>query len=707
MIVDEFLARLDHVREAGPNKWTARCPGHDDHENSLSVKVTDDKILVKCFGPCATKHVCAVMGISLRDLFLSNNGGPANGHGRRPRPAPARLTLADFAAAKGLPEDFLSAQGVEEMPGGWLQLTYRLRDGSPAPRHRKRTALIAKEGSLWTPATGPAPVPYGLWRLDDASDKGDLLLVEGETDPLTAWYHNIAALGLPGASTAKLLTADMLQGVGLLWVLEEPDDGGKAFVRGVGTRLRELEWRGEARILRLPVKDVNDLHRTAGDGFAVAMATAQAAAGPIDLGISTIEVSPVRETSPEPYRFITALPRDHFVSQFIAYGAECVDAAHEHIETTGLTMLGVATPGVRARLRQYPRGLSTASYSILLGDSTRSRKTSVASLGLDLLADAVPDARLSEHASPEAVVEQLAERDGDSTLWYADEIGETLDRLHHQKYMAGLRGLLLELYEGRPYRYKRTTKRTKGGVAIVDEMTIERPHLCVLGATTPAIFEIITARDIASGFMARFAVTMPTRLPPRRGLEEPTDDLMARRGALVKHLHAIYVWAKTAHRPVRFVGDALRIVDDFAVAIETSDALANGRARAMLQRLNAMTVKLSMLAAAGRPQALEADDLRVTPEDAAAAVAIATHWRDYAIAFGERVGETALEGLIVRALEVVRTKGRCPRRVVAQLVHCPKRTMDDIEATLVDRGQIAIETVEPQSGPAARIWRAL
>jgi hypothetical protein len=408
---------------------------------------------------------------------------------------------------------------------------------------------------------------------------------------------------------------------------------------------------------------------------------------------------------PIPYHFQSALPVDHFVTQFIRYGAECVDAAHEHLESTALILLATATPGVRARLRQYPRGLPTAFYKILVGPSTRSRKTSVAGLGLDILSDAVPDCRLAEQASPEAFVEQLAQRGADSSLWYVDEMGETLDKLHHAKYMTGLRGLLLELYEGRDYRSKRTTKRTKAGVAITDELLIERPHLSVLGATTPAIFEIITSRDVSSGFMARFSVTMPDRTPPRRGLEEPTDDLMAQRAALVKRLFALYVWAKPAPRAVQFCGTALTIVDRFALAIETSDVLANDRVRAMLQRLNAMTVKLAMLAAAGRPGVVEGERLLVTEDDATAAVKIASRWRDDAIRFGERVGETMLEQYLARALQVVRAKRRCPRREVAQLVHCAKKFMDEIEATLVDRGEIEVETVDAKSGPAAKFWR--
>jgi hypothetical protein len=408
-----------------------------------------------------------------------------------------------------------------------------------------------------------------------------------------------------------------------------------------------------------------------------------------------------------PYTFAHAVGEDHFVSQFIQYGAECVDSAYEYLETVSLICLAAATPGVRAQLRQYPRGLPTAFYAILIGDSTRSRKSTAAGLGLDLLADVVPDCQLAEQASPEAFVEQLAARSNASTLWYVDELGETLDKLHHAKYMAGLRGLLLQLYEGRSYRYKRTTKRTKKGEAIEDSLVIENPNLSLLGATTESIFEIVTGRDISSGFMARFAVVMPTSRPPRMGLEEATPKILEQRQRLADWLHRITLWARTGPRAVRFAGQALPIIDRFAEAIETSDALANVRSRAMLQRLNAMTVKLAMLAAVGRPDAPDRDDLVIHPQDADAAVTIATRWRDYASTFGEKVGETALEQLITRALDIMRVKRRAPRRMVAQLVHCSKRVMDDIESTLEDRGHIVVEQVPGNSGPAARFWTVL
>jgi len=118
-----------------------------------------------------------------------------------------------------------------------------------------------------------------------------------------------------------------------------------------------------------------------------------------------------------------------------------------------------------------------------------------------------------------------------------------------------------------------------------------------------------------------------------------------------------------------------------------------------------MTVKLAMLSAAGRPYADARADLEITTDDASVAVAVASRWRDYAIAFGERVGETALEQLIGRALKVFQAKAkkRLPRRDIARAVHCAKRVMDDIEQTMEDRGDIVVEQTDDKK--TTRIWK--
>lgn len=69
MTADEFVTRLEGVRERGPGKWSARCPAHEDRSPSLSVLDAEDRVLLHCFAGCEAEAICAAVGVELRDLF--------------------------------------------------------------------------------------------------------------------------------------------------------------------------------------------------------------------------------------------------------------------------------------------------------------------------------------------------------------------------------------------------------------------------------------------------------------------------------------------------------------------------------------------------------------------------------------------------------------------------------------------------------------
>jgi hypothetical protein len=69
MTAERILALLDSVRPVGTTKWIARCPAHDDQRPSLSICVTDDRLLLKCWAGCRVEDICGTVGIGLADLF--------------------------------------------------------------------------------------------------------------------------------------------------------------------------------------------------------------------------------------------------------------------------------------------------------------------------------------------------------------------------------------------------------------------------------------------------------------------------------------------------------------------------------------------------------------------------------------------------------------------------------------------------------------
>lgn len=68
--IDRLMARLARVQQRGADRWSARCPSHDDRGPSLSIRgLSDGRVLVHCFAGCPPADVLAAVGLTLADLF--------------------------------------------------------------------------------------------------------------------------------------------------------------------------------------------------------------------------------------------------------------------------------------------------------------------------------------------------------------------------------------------------------------------------------------------------------------------------------------------------------------------------------------------------------------------------------------------------------------------------------------------------------------
>src|SRR5262245_47175971 len=64
-----LLTQLDQPRETRDG-WMACCPAHDDLDPSLSMRMTDDGvILLHCHAGCEFEEIVEALGIEARDLF--------------------------------------------------------------------------------------------------------------------------------------------------------------------------------------------------------------------------------------------------------------------------------------------------------------------------------------------------------------------------------------------------------------------------------------------------------------------------------------------------------------------------------------------------------------------------------------------------------------------------------------------------------------
>lgn len=129
MGVEALISRLDKVTRAGPHRWKARCPAHDDKGPSLAIRELDDgRVLVHCFAGCAVESVLSATSLQFSDLFPNCLGG-REGMRRERRPFPA----ADVLRCVAFEALVVACAGIA------------LLDGKPfAPGDRERLILAVQ-----------------------------------------------------------------------------------------------------------------------------------------------------------------------------------------------------------------------------------------------------------------------------------------------------------------------------------------------------------------------------------------------------------------------------------------------------------------------------------------------------------------------------------------------------------------------------------
>lgn len=274
-----FYSRWLKLKGSPPN-LAARCPFHDDQHESLSINVENGQWLC---------HACGAKGNGQTWLQRMERLSPKEARSRLAKeagieegePGPRKkVTVAEYARVKKLPEDWLREQGLKDTPQG-IAIPYMDESGSVVAT-RKRYSL-ASTGPRFSWVRGSRVLPYGLWRLSEARAAGSVVLVEGESDAHTLWHHGIPALGIPGATTFQPGWAEYLRGL-KVYIHQEPDAGGEQFVRKVAEGLVAARWDGEVLLFSIPGhKDPSDLHVADPDKFPARWREALAGARPLDI----------------------------------------------------------------------------------------------------------------------------------------------------------------------------------------------------------------------------------------------------------------------------------------------------------------------------------------------------------------------------------------------------------------------------------------
>ncbi|MHB1425080.1 MAG: YfjI family protein [Gemmataceae bacterium] len=205
----------------------------------------------------------------------------------------AALTVDVLAHARQLPPDYLRGLDVADAPdqAGYVTIAYH-DAGGQTKSVRRRPSLETKP--RWDKNT--RAMVYGEDHLDDAVEAGYLTLVEGESDCWTLWFHEFAALGIPGAGCARVLQVGHVESVQILYIVQEVGAAAEGFVAGISRRLAELQWSGELHIIKMAenAKDPSALYIANPEAFAQEWRRRMETAEVIEL--PTVTASPTTPT---------------------------------------------------------------------------------------------------------------------------------------------------------------------------------------------------------------------------------------------------------------------------------------------------------------------------------------------------------------------------------------------------------------------------
>lgn len=282
--VERLRASLENVRPCGSGGLMARCPAHEDRENSLKIDEGDDgRALLNCFAGCEPERIVAALGWTMSDLFAPRPDGGGGGlippSNRATAQPPPGCTLAKYAEAKGLPLDRLRAFGLSDITylgSPAVRIPYRDGDGAEVAVRFRVALEKADTDNRFRWKSGAKPRLYGRDRLAPARERGEVALVEGESDCHTLWHHDEPAVGVPGAANWRdARDAHDLDGIDVVYLVVEPDAGGdtlraKLAASPVADRVRLIMLSG--------FKDVSAMHLDAPDRFLERWAAAKAAA---------------------------------------------------------------------------------------------------------------------------------------------------------------------------------------------------------------------------------------------------------------------------------------------------------------------------------------------------------------------------------------------------------------------------------------------
>ena len=254
-VLDALEGRGCNPVEAGPEQWKSKCPAHDDQAPSLSVRVVDGKIRIKCFAGCEDTTVFDALSLEYPWKAQGKGGEPGDKKGsskKTPRPLPTgqHLTIYYYEDRKRQP------------------LGAVVRTDKPGEKKDIRQYRYVKD-DLYISEAIKAPRPLYQLHLVDTKP-GSVVIVEGEKCAQAAAkaWEDRAVVTWPGGTEAwKHVDWNPLRGRDVVLV-SDADTPGRKCMEGIAALLASMNCKVE--VCLAPGESKDDIVEWLAAGTAVA-----------------------------------------------------------------------------------------------------------------------------------------------------------------------------------------------------------------------------------------------------------------------------------------------------------------------------------------------------------------------------------------------------------------------------------------------------
>jgi len=391
-----------------------------------------------------------------------------------------------------------------------------------------------------------------------------------------------------------------------------------------------------------------------------------------------------------------------FVDMYREWGVASTDAPPQFHDMCAFMVMSALMAGNLQMDTEFGM-LRPNLWGLILGESTLSRKTTVTRRAMELVAECDRELLLSTEGSVEGIVSGMAHRSNAVSIFYKDEVSGFFESMNRRDYLSGMQEMMTHMYDVPPMVRRTLRKET---------IIVENPVFMFFGGgIREGAYSALQQTAVTSGFLPRFLIVIgETNIDDMKPYGPKSANTNEKRAPVLKFAHDMYNTYQRTGR-IKLPGEAQDIERPIIVDVDlTPDAWERAQeiekilAKAgydtalkhmmlpTLTRLFGSLLKMAMLIGASRQEPV---DGKVTVElrDVLSASKYIQQWGTWSIDAVLNVGKGVPERELTKVHNAIIAKPGVSRSELMRNYHLTKKQMDDIHATLLERGHIRFERI--------------